>query len=112
VDQELYEALPADLRPGHPDEVGMVAWLDWKPEAITTPRQLGKNYYIFGYRWVCTVTLIDRRTDTQLAVREFRGPGPAESVPDPKTGKTPDFYGDRPYVEILAYLEQLPRKPG
>jgi hypothetical protein len=104
VDKEFYKGLPDELRPRTPDEVASLAWVEWSSENVTTPVFPGQPYQILGSRWVCKVTLIDRRARKKLASRTFRGSDPTKGARDEHG------YGDKPYPEILAYLKALPRK--
>jgi hypothetical protein len=108
VDEELFWALPSDLRPRTPDEVDTVVWLDWTEKHITTPQYAWRPYWILGRQRICKVTVIDKRTNKKLASRTFVGPDPTAGT----DGKTIKGMGPRPDKEILNYLLNLPRKPG
>lgn len=102
VDRELYDGLPDELRPQTPDEVGTLAWVEWRLDEIRSSN-FG-FYHVLGYQRVCTVTLIDRRADRKLASRTFHGSDPT------KGARNENGYGDKPIGAILAYLKSLPRQ--
>jgi hypothetical protein len=99
VAEELYEKLPSEIRPRSPEEVGTLAWLEWREEKLFKVQ--GNFYRDVGTRYHCKVSIIDRKTNTKVGERSFTGSDPRG---------TGEYRGEKPYAKILEYLTGLPRK--
>jgi hypothetical protein len=102
VQKDFFWELPSDLRPRNPDEVGTVLWLDWEEKPFSVP-YVQFTYRIVGIQYVCKVTVIDRVTNEKIGVKTFLGSDPRG---------TDQYAGDKPYPQIIQYLQSLPKKDG
>jgi hypothetical protein len=100
VQKDLFWELPSELRPRNPDEVGTVLWLDWEEKPFSVP-YIQFTYRIIGIQYVCKVTIIDRATNEKIGEKTFTGSDPRGSG---------QYSGDKPYPQIVKYLQSLPRK--
>ena len=118
---DLYNALPSELVASSPDEVGTLARVSCVPvedgdyvaegadgEDVSTGT---------GYRWSCSVELVDLAARRQIFRQTFLGGPPVWSTlvntdpngdPIPTTGG--DRYGPRPREEMVEFLSSLPRR--
>jgi hypothetical protein len=102
VQKDLFWDLPSDLRPRNPDEVGTILWLDWEEKSFSVP-YIQFTYRVIGIQYVCKVTVIDRATNEKIGEQTFVGSDPRGSG---------NYAGDKPYPQIIQYLQGLPRKDG
>ncbi len=103
VDDEVYPALPNELRADSPAEVGTVVILKWGAQVRGV--YTGGNASALWH--TCEVTVIDRSLSAIVGRQDFRGGDPPVST----TGRG-DIYGTKPIQEIVAYLTALPRETG
>jgi hypothetical protein len=108
VDQELYWALPRDLRPSSADQVGTVLWLDWtqRLRTVAGPNQFTAT--IAAVAEICQVTVIDAKTNRKLTGKTFISD--ADNPPPGKPKPENKLYPEPPYEEIVAWLRTMPRK--
>lgn len=98
---ELFFALPSDLRAQTPDEVGTIIWIDCAEVAVATYVSGAK-----GYSTTCAITVIDKTQNLIVAQpQEFVG----EKPPSSKSGVA-DWHGKRPLKEMIEYIKSLPRQ--
>src|SRR5579872_962545 len=86
----LFMALPPDLRPSSPGEVGTVAALWWDQHQVGTYGGRGS-----AYQWRCTVVLWDKAAKTPLAEARFVGSDPPSSSSNGASQS-----GSKPYKDI------------
>ncbi len=103
VDEEVYTALPAELRADSPAEVGTVVVLKWGAQV----RGVYSSNEAFALWHTCEVTVIDKSISAIVGRQNFRGGDPPVST----TGRG-DIYGSKPIQDIVAYLTTLPREGG
>ena len=96
----LLMALPEDLRPSSPGEVGTIAALWWEERRVGSYGAGGGG----AYKWECTVVLWDKSAKTPLAEASFEGSEPPSTS---RNGATQT--GSKPYKEIAEYLKTLHR---
>jgi hypothetical protein len=108
VDKELYWALPSDLRPRSPDQVGTVLWLDWTDRCRYAGGPTPFVLTVAAVAEICQVTVIDAKSNCKLAVRTFISD--ADNPPPGKPRPENKLYPEPPYAEIVAWLRTIPRK--
>ena len=91
----LLMALPDDVRPGKPEEVGTIAALWWDEHLIGHYGTKGS-----AYQWRCTLVLWDKATKTPIAEEHFVGSEPPSEANGTRTGS-------KPYGELVEYLKKL-----
>lgn len=96
---EIFFALPSDLRARTPEEVGTIIWIDCVESVVATYVSGAK-----GYSTTCTVTVIDKTQN--LIVAKSQGLV-GEKPPSSKSGVA-DWHGKRPLKEIIEYIKALP----
>jgi hypothetical protein len=96
----LIMSLPPQLRPGSPEEVGTILWLEWRNEVV--------GRYTDGIDAIqitCTVTLIDKSKSLIIAHNEFKGGEP----PQQRKSGQPNV-GSEPIGPIVHWLTTLPER--
>jgi hypothetical protein len=102
VQADVYWALPSELRASSPDDVGTVVWLSWTSEQSVERK--GIMVHLYGVQHICRVTVIDKKTDTMLGYRIFRGVDPRKPN---REGCDAD---GKPIPAIIKYLTDLRRR--
>jgi hypothetical protein len=107
VDEEVFEAIPAELRATGPEDVGTVVVLRWRSDVVGFyPGRNGGGASACVH--TCDVRIIDRSLSAIIANEYFRGGSP----PQEAFGNRHHVYGSKPVKEIADYLVKLPREPG
>jgi hypothetical protein len=97
---DLHFRLSAPLKALRPGEVGTVVWVECASDSSGVYTD-GAGAFVHR----CEVTVVDLARHAAIAQRSFRGSNP----PAVKRGAGPR-YGSMPTDEMLAYVENLPRK--
>lgn len=95
-----YCELPEELRATRPEEVETIVWLEWGKDKVGRYTD-GSTAYVN----TCKVTIIDRSIPAIVAVTNLRG-----SMPPNMTTRGGGAGGSMPTEEVIAYLQNLPRK--
>ncbi len=89
--------------------VGAIVWIDCKEQVVGTYTSGSK-----AYQTTCTLTIIDKSTNTIVGTQEFDGPNDAPQTQTcyPSIGSSgcSDWHGGRPDDDIIKYLLSLPRQ--
>ncbi|MEW6212363.1 MAG: hypothetical protein AB1631_28820 [Acidobacteriota bacterium] len=98
---DLFNALPSDMKADHPSEVRTVVLLTWTQEEVGYYEGTNK----MARRWHCSVTAIDLSARRRLVEKDIIGPMPPAFIrPDDKPS------GDRPDKKVIEFLTSLPRR--
>ena len=105
---ELYGLLPEELRANNPDEVHTVILIDWWYKKVGIYRSMDalKEKMANIYQGGCTLTFVDRSSQTITCEHELMPPNKA---PETRDGEdTLDWYGSQPaMIEVLNYIKTV-----
>jgi hypothetical protein len=107
VDDEVFPAIPRELRATRPADVGTVVVLRWSARPVG--HYPGANGGATAMAHTCDVQVIDRSLSAIVTTQSFVGGEPPASV---VSGRGHSFYGTKPVQEIAKYLVGLPREPA
>jgi hypothetical protein len=100
---EFHFEMPSDYRTDDATKAQMVALVDCGRSSVGQYHyRMSETRSGFGYKWVCSMKLIDLQQKEVVAQERFEG-----SDPPNVSESSGDQEGDKPYPQMVQYLETL-----